>query len=97
MEGFRNQIWGLAFSADGNLLATGGGPVDKPGDLRLWNLQTWKERTSLVGHARCINFVDFSPDGSLLATNGNDQTLRLWDVATGDQRGNSGRSFHRTM
>jgi WD40 repeat protein len=86
LEGFRHPIWALAFSPNGNLLASGGGLLDKPGDLRLWDVQAWKEHATLVGNAGCVNGVDFSPDATLLVTNGYDRTLRLWDVATGDQR-----------
>jgi WD40 repeat protein len=35
------------------------------------------------GHTRPVNSVAFSPDGSLLATAGNDGMLGLWTVATG--------------
>jgi WD40 repeat protein len=86
LEGFRDPVWALAFSPDGHLLAMGGGLTDQRGDLRLWDLQAWNERTTLVGHAGCVMSLDFSPDGALLVTDGYDQTLRLWDVLTGQQR-----------
>ena len=36
------------------------------------------------GHDVDINDVAFSPDGSMLATAGDDDTLRVWDPATGE-------------
>ncbi len=36
------------------------------------------------GHTADIWSVDFSPDGKYLATDSDDQTARLWDVATGE-------------
>jgi WD40 repeat protein len=86
LEGFRHPVWALAFSPDGKLLATGGKLTDQRGDLRLWDLQAWNERNTLVGHTGCVYSLDFSPDGTLLVTDGYDRTLRLWDVATGEQQ-----------
>jgi len=40
-------------------------------------------RTPLAGHAREVWSVAFSPDGSLLATGGDDNQIKLWDVASG--------------
>jgi WD40 repeat protein len=43
-------------------------------------LPPWK------GHDADINDVQFSPDGSMLATAGEDGALKIWDPATGDLR-----------
>jgi len=70
----------VAFSPDGNLLASCGG--DDKG-INLWDVESRNLITTLVG-SWWTSSVAFSPDSSLLASGGDvlgdDKTVRLWDV-----------------
>ncbi|MEO0431304.1 MAG: hypothetical protein AAF151_06375, partial [Cyanobacteria bacterium J06656_5] len=39
---------------------------------------------TLNGHENLVWSVAFSPDGQTLASGSSDNTIRIWDVATGD-------------
>ena len=39
---------------------------------------------NLIGHEKWVSSVAFSPDGQTLASGSDDQTIRLWNVNTGE-------------
>ncbi|TDA65904.1 MAG: WD40 repeat domain-containing protein [Chloroflexi bacterium] len=69
-------IAALAVSVDGSLAAVG--LMD--GSIRLYEVETGKEISSLEGHAGMVNALEFSPDGSILASGGRDGVVILWGV-----------------
>ena len=73
----------LAFSPDGSILATSGGPDN---GITLWDVVTGLPRQSpLTGHERVARVLAFSPDGATLASGGG-STIFLWNVADGQRR-----------
>ena len=80
-------IWTLAFSPDGQMLASGG---FEDSTISLWDVQTQALLGGFDGHTRetrsphlAVSSIAFSPDGKTLASGSSiDCTLRLWDVAS---------------
>ncbi len=72
------SIHSLAFSPDGNCLASG----DFNGDIRLWDAHTHQLQSISIGHTNWVQSVSFSPDGRMLASGSFDCTVKLWDLDT---------------
>ena len=73
------SILSVAFSPDGQLLATG----DVNGEIRLWQVADSKLLLICKGHAGWVHSVTFSPDGRMLSSGSSDHTVKLWKVADG--------------
>ncbi len=89
-EGDRSlfDIWGDAldkgaiinsvrFSPDGKLIAHGSGSA-----VRLWSTETLELAGSLSGHKAEVTTLDFAPDGKTIASSSQDDSVKLWNVAT---------------
>jgi len=68
-------VSGLAFSPDGQILASAGS-WEKI--VRLWRASDGAELGTLEGHTETVTSVAFSPDGATLASASEDKTIRLW-------------------
>jgi WD40 repeat protein len=77
----------LAISADGALLASGGGCVRPLGsrdcDVRLWRLPDGAPLATLTGHTDQIMALAMNPESTLLASASTDTTVRLWRLPDG--------------
>ena len=80
----------FTFSADAEMLATGSADGEmsarggEDGLVHVWDLTVSKKvrhRFTVKGHNYGLQMVAFSPDGKLLASVGNEETLCLWRVA----------------
>jgi WD40 repeat protein len=71
----------LAFNPDGSLLATGSSSGNS---ALLWNTTTGALFKELAGHEKGLTRFVFSQDGKKLATSGLDNTVQVWDTATGN-------------
>ena len=66
----------LAFSLDGHFLAAGDGAR-----IRVWDLGTHEEITTLEGCQGIVNSVAFSGDGKTFVASSADGAVRVWNVS----------------
>jgi WD40 repeat protein/serine/threonine protein kinase len=73
------EVVSVAFSPDGERLATAGGD----GAIKIWNSKSGKVTQTLKAGSGFVVSVAFHPDGEHLATADADRQVKVWDLATG--------------
>ncbi|OJA16347.1 hypothetical protein AZE42_10867 [Rhizopogon vesiculosus] len=85
MEGHSYEVAAAAVSRDGRMIASG----DVNGELIAWHGDTCESLTQAIKvHSGKIKSLDFSSDGTVLATGSWDQTTELWSTSTWQVVGN---------
>jgi WD40 repeat protein len=74
-----NGIWSIAFTPDGEFLATG----DLDSKLCLWDIKDGRQLLNLKGHSTWVLSIAFSSNGQTMISGGSDNQVQVWDVNTG--------------
>ncbi|MBD1909393.1 MULTISPECIES: pentapeptide repeat-containing protein [unclassified Leptolyngbya] len=74
-----NHIYAMTVSCDGQWLAT----ADTQGEICLRQLSTGELIRRWEAHAGTVRSLTFMPDSEAIASGGDDQLLKLWDIHTG--------------
>jgi WD40 repeat protein/tRNA A-37 threonylcarbamoyl transferase component Bud32 len=72
-------IQSIAFSPDGTCMVSG----NSVGWIETWDAKTGREPSKLIGHSGPVHHIVLSADARRIASIGDDDTLRVWDTATG--------------
>lgn len=84
LDGFAERVVCLAFSADGKLLATGGGAPTESGEIKIFDVASGKLQLEIKGgHSDTVFGISFSPDGKKVATAAADKFVKVFDIANG--------------
>jgi WD40 repeat protein len=73
------QINDIEYSPDGTKIAT----CSEDFTIKIWEIATGKEMTTMFGHTKAVNDLAFAPDSKTLVSVGDDNKVIIWDVEAG--------------
>jgi len=90
LHGHDKAVMSISFSVDGQQIYTGGSDAS----ISIWDINTGIRLARLFGHSSSVNSIDFSPIEKIsnaaqtpgarqFTTISSDNTIRIWDAATG--------------
>ena len=72
------EVYGVAFSRDGERIASAGGD----GTIKLWDSRTGQVVQEIPAHGKAACSVAFHPDGRHVASTGADGLVKVWELTT---------------
>jgi hypothetical protein len=87
LEGVPGAVHALVFSRDGRRLALGAGLPARSGVVRVVSVPDGTLIHDFAGHDDVVVALALRPDGGQLASASFDQTVRLWDLGSGQPAG----------
>jgi WD40 repeat protein len=77
----KGEVYAMALSPDGKLLATPMGSFGGKAPIKLWDTSTWKEAGEFDGNKRTVYGLAFDSAGTLYSRD-ESQIMKTWDVAS---------------
>lgn len=75
----KSEIWSVAFSPDGKLLAT----ASKDETIKIWSTKSYRLLKSLKAHKNGVSSVVFSPDSEWIISSSIDNSVKFWNIDDG--------------
>jgi len=84
VTGYDHNVVAIVFSPDGKLMATTGGAPTEDGEIKLFDVGTWKVVADFKNaHSDTVYGACFSPDSKMIATASADKFVKIFEVPSG--------------